>query len=123
MAKILVVDDEEVLRDLISRLLEAAGHMVLCAPDGPTAESLAVKEKPDIILLDIFMPGKNGVEVLRFLRQKLPETAVIMISGNADQLLAQACLEIGACDYLTKPLDIEEVVAAIKTRMGKRGIQ
>ncbi len=120
MAKMLVVDDEEALRKILLRVFSGLGHAVTTAADGKTGERLALEEKPDMVLLDIDMPGKDGVEVLQTLRQELPLTGIIMISGNTDECRAKACLEMGACDYLPKPLDLEELTAIVTAWLAKQ---
>jgi len=114
---ILVADDDPAIRQVLARFLIEAGYAVLTAEDGPTAERLAREKKPDILLLDIFMPGKDGMEVLKDVRPDLPEMGIMMITGNEDEEIARACLKLGAFDYVPKPLNMEALEKTIKARL------
>jgi DNA-binding response OmpR family regulator len=116
MALVLVVDDNEMNRDMLSRRLSRHGHQVLCAKDG--AEALALQEANpiDLIFLDVMMPGVSGLEVLRQVRQrKRPtELPVIMVTAKDQSQDVVAAMEMGANDYLSKPIDF----AVLLARMG-----
>lgn len=114
---VLIADDDEGMLDVMSRCMRGAGYEVITAADGLAAERLALERRPDIVLLDIFMPGKDGVEVLKTLRAALPLTGVMMVSGNDDEELAKACLTKGAFDYITKPPNLEAVESTVKGRL------
>lgn len=114
---VLVADDEAGVCDLLASFLSSIGCEVLTAFDAPSAEALARSRKPDIVLLDIFMPGQNGHEILPALREGAPGAGVIMISGNDDEQLARRCLREGAFEYLQKPLNLEALGKAIKARL------
>jgi DNA-binding response OmpR family regulator len=116
-ALILIAEDDEGMRGVLKRCLTEAGYSVITAPDGLTAERLAREHKPDLVLLDIFMPGKNGVEVLETLTRELPDTGVVMISGNDDEAIAKDCLIKGAFDYIPKPPNMEALEALVKCRL------
>lgn len=115
--RILVVDDEQDIVDLISYNLRKEGYSVFTATDGETALSLAAEQKPDLVILDIMMPGYDGFEICRLLRQ-IPATAAASIifltakTGEIDQILG---LELGADDYIQKPVSPRVLVARIKT--------
>ncbi len=119
MQTILVVDDEENIVELIKFNLEREGYRVVTAGDGNTAIALAESESPDLILLDVMLPGMDGLGVCRILNQK-PKTRnipIIMLSARAEELDKVLGLEIGADDYVTKPFSTRELVARIKARL------
>ena len=116
-ALILVADDDAAILRLLSRYLAESGYSVITAADGLEAERLAHEDRPDIILLDIFMPGKDGVVLLRQLTEEMPATGIMMITGNADEELARSCLRIGAFDYASKPLNLDCLGRAIEARL------
>jgi DNA-binding response OmpR family regulator len=114
--RILVVDDREANRHLLSETLESTGHDVLCASGGAEAIELAVTGRPDLILLDVKMPGMDGFEVCAKL-QALAETATIPIvfltANYAEEQDVIHGLEIGACDYLIKPISRPVLLARV----------
>lgn len=112
--KILVADDELSVLNLLSRFLAAEGYAVACVRDGAGVVKAVEAEHPRIILLDIQLPGRSGVELLEELREKSPLTGVIMITGNEDEDVARRCLENGAFDYLSKPLNLCALETIIK---------
>jgi len=114
---LLVADDDQAILNVLSRFLTAEGYEVLLAADGEAAMELARAQKPDIALLDIFMPGKDGLTVLRELTEELPGTGVLMITGNEDEEVAKACLNSGAFDYIQKPISLEVLGNIIKARL------
>ncbi|PJA12216.1 MAG: hypothetical protein COX65_08785 [Elusimicrobia bacterium CG_4_10_14_0_2_um_filter_56_8] len=114
---ILIADDDESIHQVLSRYLTWAGYRVVGAMDGETALRLAREQRPDIVLLDISMPKKNGLEVLRELVEDLPETGFMMITGNEDEEIAKSCLEIGAFDYIPKPMNLENLGKIINARL------
>jgi CheY-like chemotaxis protein len=103
MAKILVVDDEQPIADILKFNLEKAGYDVICAGDGQTAIDLAYAEQPDLILLDLMLPEKDGMDVCREVRQKM-NTPIIMLTAKDSEFDKVLGLEMGADDYVTKPL-------------------
>lgn len=111
---ILVVDDEPQIRALLTMCLTARQYKVHAAHDGPSALALAEMEKPDFIVLDINMPGMNGVEVLRRLRAKRYEGGVMMLTGCQDETLLKETLALGSVDILGKPVDLERLALAIQ---------
>jgi len=106
MARIMVVDDEPSVRKLVSRLLESLGHDVVEAQDGAEALARAGDAPVDMVLLDIDMPGIDGLETLRRLRRAAPDTIVVMVSGIQDEPRAVRALEDGARDFIRKPFDL-----------------
>ncbi len=114
---ILVVDDEPPIRDLLTQFLSARGFHVHAAQDGPTALALAERERPQLIILDVHMPGMNGVEVLRKLRKKKYTGGVMMLTGSADRALLTEALCLDAIDILGKPFDLERVALAVQVSL------
>lgn len=114
--KILVVDDEPHIVELVRFNLEASGFKVIEAMNGQKAIELAQSENPDLILLDLMLPGTDGLEVCRFLRQQKStrEIPIIMLTAKSEEIDKVLGLEIGADDYITKPFSPRELVARIK---------
>ena len=105
MTQILVVDDEVAIREVLIEFLSGHGYEAEGAESGREALQMVQTLKPLVILLDIAMPGMNGIETLKKLRQEAPGAAVIMISGHADHDQALQALDLGAYDFIQKPLD------------------
>ncbi len=106
MGKILVVDDEIEACKVLEEFLSSKGHEVHTALDGPTAISKLEEVKPQIVFLDMIMPGMGGLEVLQELKRIDPEVTVIMVTVVTDHEQAKKTLELGAYDYITKPVDL-----------------
>lgn len=117
---VLVAEDDAKERAVLARFLLSAGHKVLEAADGREAVDLALERAPDIVLLDIAMPEKNGIEVLKELAPGLPSAGFIMVTGNADEEIARSCLQLGAFDYISKPVDLEVLTRTINARLLSR---
>jgi DNA-binding response OmpR family regulator len=116
-ALILVADDDPAILRLLGRFLASLGYEVELAEDGEIAVNMARAKKPDIALLDIFMPKKDGIEVLKELAAELPGIGFIMITGNEDEEVARACLRMGAFDYIPKPVNLAALENTIKARL------
>jgi DNA-binding response OmpR family regulator len=112
--RVLVVDDEEQIRTIIRRYLEADGYAVSEATDGETGLRLARELDPDLVILDVMMPGIDGIETLRRLRSE-SDVYVIMVTARADEVDTLVGLSVGADDYITKPFSARELVARVKT--------
>lgn len=112
--KILVVDDEKSIADIIKYGLEKEGYEVITAGDGEEALSLVKKDNFDLILLDIMMPGKDGLEVCREISLSPEKLPVIMLTAKDTEIDKVVGLELGADDYITKPFSMREVVARVK---------
>jgi signal transduction histidine kinase len=106
---ILLVDDEEGIRNVLNITLTHAGFRVVLASDGDQGLAVFKALKPDIVITDIKMPGIDGIELLREIKQISPETEVIMITGHGDMDLAVKSLQYEAADFITKPIDSEEL--------------
>jgi DNA-binding response OmpR family regulator len=124
MSRILVVDDEPHILDVVRAYLARDGHEVLTAADGDAALALAREAGPDLVVLDVMLPGRSGFEVLRELRAAGGAPAVIMLTARDDVIDRVAGLEIGADDYVTKPFEPRELAArvgAVLRRMSAGG--
>lgn len=106
---ILVVDDEEMIRNLLKQFLTLKGYRVSLAQNGSEALSMVAQEPPQMIILDMYMPGMNGVEVLRELRARQYAGGVVVLSASQDELLLQQTLNLGSVDVLGKPVDLERL--------------
>jgi DNA-binding response OmpR family regulator len=122
MTTILVVDDERNLVELVQSYLEREGFAVLTASDGPSALDLARREAPDLVVLDLMLPGLDGVEVCRRLRT-FSDAYVLMLTARTEEVDRIVGLEVGADDYVTKPFSPRELVARVKAmlRRPRRG--
>lgn len=116
---ILVIDDEPDVIDMLTVYLTGSGYHVISAAHGGDGLMLAELHRPDVVLLDIMMPGIGGVEVLQQLHVRWPELPVIMVTAVADVKVAKATLRRGAFDFVPKPFEwdhLERVVAAALTK-------
>ena len=117
--KILIIDDEKDIVDLISYNLEKEGFATIKAYDGEDALKLVEAQRPDLIILDLMLPGMRGLEVCKFIRRN-PETEtlpIIMLTAKGDQVDKILGLEMGADDYITKPFNVKELIARIHAVM------
>ena len=110
---VLVVDDERSLVALVRGYLEREGYRVLTAADGPAALDLARAERPDVLILDVLLPGLDGVEVCRRLR-RFSDAYVLLLTARAEEVDMLVGLAVGADDYMTKPFSPRELVARVK---------
>ena len=114
--RILVVDDEQYLLDMLKRTLEDEGYDVDCAANGKSALALLTEHKPDLVLLDIKMPGLDGYQVLELIREK-SEVPVVMLTGVLEPISVQQSVNLGADDYVRKPFRTRELLARIKNKL------
>lgn len=114
MKKILIIEDEPNIIELVGYNLKNYGYDYVSAEDGLMGVTLAHKEKPDLILLDLMLPGKNGHEICRELREEGNKTPIIMLTAKNDEVDKILGLEFGADDYITKPFSVRELMARIK---------
>lgn len=119
-AKILVVDDEQSIIDLVTAYLRQENYEIFRAMDGPGALKAARAYKPDLIVLDIMLPGLDGIEVLTQLRRE-SEVYVIMLTAKSEETDKIIGLSVGADDYLTKPFSPRELVARVKAALRRYG--
>lgn len=117
--KILVVDDEKPIADILKFNLEKEGYEIILAHDGNDAIELAESERPDLILLDIMLPGKDGNEVCREIR-KTQNVPIIMLTAKDSEIDKVLGLELGADDYVTKPFSTRELIARVKANLRRQ---
>ncbi|MEA5078999.1 MAG: response regulator transcription factor [Anaerolineaceae bacterium] len=114
--KILVVEDEKALQETLAYNLVHEGYEVTVAGDGETAIEKARAIHPDLLILDIMLPGKDGFEVCRILRQEM-NTPILMLTARDDEIDRVVGLEVGADDYMTKPFSMRELMARVKAML------
>ncbi|NLI90757.1 MAG: response regulator transcription factor [Peptococcaceae bacterium] len=125
MAHILIVDDEMTIRELLKFNLEKEGYRVTCAADGEEALAFMDNTKYDLVLLDLMLPGVNGLEVCRKMRsdRTLANIPVIMLTAKGEEIDKVLGLELGADDYITKPFGVRELLARIKVRLRRTSLE
>ena len=116
--KILIVDDEKNIRDIIIYNLKKEGYQILQAADGEEGVRLAMEEEPDLILLDIMMPKMDGYDACKKIRET-KNTPIIMLTARAEEVDKVLGLEFGADDYVTKPFGVRELMARVKANLRK----
>ena len=114
--RVLVVDDEANLRDLLRGYLEREGYDVLVAGDGPAALEAALDWKPDLVVLDVMLPGLDGIEVCRELR-RFSKAYVLMLTARVEEVDKIVGLTVGADEYMTKPFSPRELVARVRAML------
>ncbi len=112
--KILIIEDEPNIRELVLYNLKTNGYDCIAAEDGVMGITMVHREKPDLILLDIMLPGKNGFEICRELREEGNKTPIIMMTAKTEESDKVMGLDYGADDYISKPFGIREMMARIK---------
>jgi two-component system OmpR family response regulator len=117
MPRVLVVDDEPRIVSFISRALTAEGLGVDSAHDGPRALELARSRRYELVVLDLLLPGLDGIAVLQRILDSRPEQRVLILSALSDVDSKVRCLELGAADYLPKPFALAELVARVRARL------
>ena len=119
MSKILIVDDDKNLLEVIKYNLEKDGCSVVLAEDGTQAIEIAHREKPNLIILDVMLPGIDGFEVCRILRKEM-SVPILMLSAKTDEIDKVVGLELGADDYITKPFSVRELMARVRAALRRR---
>jgi DNA-binding response OmpR family regulator len=114
---ILIVDDEVEIRELVSEFLQERGYRTKTASDGEEGLSLIAQAPPELVLLDIYMPGMNGVDMLRQVSRSHPAVGVIMLTASQEEPLLKAALELGAFDVLPKPVDLNQLELAVLVKL------
>ena len=114
MKKLLVIDDEASTRDLLKMSLESDGYTVFVAEDGSKGLEIFARENPPVVLTDIKMPGMDGIEVLRKVKEQSPDTEVIVITGHGEMNLAVQALQLEASDFINKPISDEGLAVALR---------
>ncbi|GAB4277482.1 MAG: response regulator transcription factor [Coriobacteriia bacterium] len=120
MAKVLVVDDEANIRELVSVYLVAAGHSVETAEDGPSALEVFRRSEPDLVVLDLMLPGLDGREVCRRIREESTIPVIMLTARDADVDKVEL-LDAGADDYVTKPFSPPELMARVRAVLRRAG--
>ena len=121
--RILVIDDESAIRDSLKMTLEYDGYDVMLAATGEEGVKLVEREAPDLVFLDIKMPGMDGLEVLQKLRHFVEVTPVVVISGHADISTAVEATKLGAFDFIEKPLERERVLVTVRNAVDTRRLK
>ncbi len=123
--KVLIVDDEEHITELIKFNLENNGYKTICADNGLDALKLAKEENPDLILLDVMLPGMDGYDVCKEVRKdnSICSTPIMMITAKGEEFDKVLGLELGADDYITKPFSIRELLARVKAILRRTTIK
>ena len=116
MTKILVIDDDNALREMVGIVLENAGYQSVFCADGAQAVSVFKQEKPDLVLLDVMLPGEDGVSVCKKLRVE-SGVPIIMLTARGETEDVVQGLEAGADDYIVKPFQPNELTARVKARL------
>ena len=113
MAVVLVVDDLDLVRSLCKNILERAGHLVIEATDGIEAVKIYEEHRPGAVLLDLMMPGMDGLSALREIRKIDPEARVAMFTAHRERDQVMRAIELGAKDYVVKPFHADRLVQAV----------
>lgn len=119
-ARILVVDDQEEILDSLGAILADEGHEVIKARDGQEALHIVQVDSPDVVFLDIWIPGIDGMQTLKAITRIDPQCSVIMMSGHGTIETAVKAIKLGAADYLEKPLNLEEVLHLVHKAVSGR---
>jgi DNA-binding response OmpR family regulator len=120
--QVLVVDDDRTVSDVVRRYLEQAGYGVVLAADGADGLAAIAAHRPDLVVLDLMMPGIDGIEVCRRVRRQHPELPVVMLTALGEEADRVLGLEVGADDYVTKPFSPRELVLRIRSVLRRTGV-
>ncbi|MEK6569646.1 MAG: sigma-54 dependent transcriptional regulator [candidate division NC10 bacterium] len=120
MGKVLVVDDEQGMREFLTMLLEKQGHRVITAADGEQALQLVAEQTPDLVISDLRMPNVDGIGLLAGVRKQHPELPVILVTAYASSDSTIQAMRLGADDYITKPFRIEEIRLVVEKALARR---
>ena len=124
MAKlILIVDDEESIRQTLNGILEDEGYKTIEAENGSAALDIIQEESPDLVLLDIWMPGMDGIQTLEMIRQRFPETTAVMMSGHGTIETAVRATRIGAFDFIEKPFSLDKLLITITNALNYKELR
>ena len=123
MAKVLIIDDEQIIRERVQKLLELDDYETFTAENGQKGLEIFLREEPEIALVDVKMPGMDGIEVLKRIKEKSNRTQVILITGHGGVDTAIQALREGAFGYLQKPIDYDELEIEIKKALEKNDMQ
>jgi DNA-binding response OmpR family regulator len=115
--RILLVEDERAIADFVARGLESEGYAVTCVHDGEAGEALALTGRFDLLVLDLMLPGRSGIEILRSVRSADKATPVVLLTARTEVEDRVAGLDAGATDYVTKPFAFEELAARVRAHL------
>jgi two-component system response regulator AtoC len=121
--RMLVVDDDDGLREYLEVLGSSRGFQVFSAPTGEDAVDMLGRARPELVTLDLVLPGMNGLETLRKIKESLPEVPVIMLSGHGQARSIVEAMKLGAADFLRKPFEVEELEVAFQKALEKRALK
>lgn len=121
--KILLLDDEDVVRDELGGLLEEEGYAVITGKDGEEGMRLFREHQPDMIITDVRMPHRDGLDVTRAVRREKPGIPIVVITGHGSESMAIQALRLGVVDFIKKPVKFEELVAALGRMEGHRRVR
>ncbi|MDA8432972.1 MAG: response regulator [Nitrospiraceae bacterium] len=119
MARILVIEDSAFMRNKIVTILERDGHDIVEADDGIKGLQTALERTPDCILLDLIMPGMDGVKLLRTLRERGAKSPVVVVTADIQESTIRQCRELGAAAVVNKPPSEEELLETVRRVLGK----
>jgi len=122
-AKVLIVDDEKSILETLTSIVEDEGHEVITASSGEKALTLFTESSPDIVLMDVWMPGIDGIETLRSIKEKNKDACVIMISGHSTIDTAVHAIKLGAYDFMEKPLSLERVTILLRRAIERQNLE
>lgn len=120
--KILVVDDEAAIRDLLKQFLEREGYECELAEDAEKASDLLSEKRFDLVISDVLMPGKSGIQLLEEIKNRYPYLATLMISGHSDKKTAESAIMKGAIDFLIKPFQKNQVLISVANALRRRAL-
>jgi two-component system response regulator AtoC len=121
--RMLVIDDDPGLRDYLEALAASRGYQVFTAATGEEALKALDHARPDLVTLDLVLPGMDGLEILRRLKERLPEVPVVMLSGHGQARSIVEAMKLGASDFLRKPFEVEELEVAFQKALEKRALR
>ena len=117
--KLLLVDDEKDFVDTLAERLQLRGYQVLTAPDGESALEIIEKDPPQLVVLDLLMPGISGLDVLEKMKTLAPQTPVILLTGRGSMAEGAEGMQLGAYDFLMKPVNIDELIRKMEAAVDK----
>ena len=120
MKKILIIEDDPAISMGLEENLKAEGYKVICEDNGETGYNTAVNSNPDLIILDLMLPGKDGLDICRDLRKSENNVLILMLTSKKEEIDKVLGLEMGADDYVTKPFSLRELEARIKALLRRR---
>jgi len=115
--KVLIVDDQNGIRILLMEVFSSEGYMTFQAPNGKIALEIVRAESPDLVLLDMKIPGMDGLEILKHIKEANPEIKVIMMTAYGELDMIKEATELGALMHFTKPFDIDEIRTAVNMHL------